>query len=202
MESELRSYVGSLLWLSQGTRPDLANITNILAKYQANPSYGHIAAAKFAIKYVKGTKGHGIVFDSRQHTSITSFIHFPLDTSKLHGICDANWAPQDQSRPKDNKHYDDLPLFKTRSISGHFIIIQGPVHWMPKRQKTTARSSAEAEIYATDACVKDLLQIRLILQDLNVDKIFIKDKMTLFNDNMACINGVRRKHLKDSDTYK
>ena len=196
LEKELQTYVGSLVWLSQGTRPDLATITNILAKYQNNPGYGHIAAAKYVIKYIKGTKSHGIVFDSRKDFSIRSFIHFPLDPTKLYGLCDANWGPQDQSRPNPNKQYDDLPLFKTRSISGHFIVLHGPLHWMSKRQKTTARSSAEAEIYSTDACVKDLLQIRLILKDLALDKDIIKDKMTIFNDNMACVHWSKNKTTK------
>ena len=196
LQQELRSYVGSLVWLSQGTRPDLSTITNILAKYQANPSYGHVAAAKYTIKYIKGTKSRGIVFDSRKKLSITSFVHFPLDPSKLHGICDANWGPQDQSRPKNNKVYDDLDLFKSRSISGHLIILHGPLHWMSKRQKTTARSSAEAEIYATDACVKDLLQLRLILKDLQLDKLFITDKMLVLNDNMAGVQWSKNKTSK------
>ena len=52
LEKELQTYVGSLVWLSQGTRPDLATITNILAKYQNNPGYGHIAAAKYVIKII------------------------------------------------------------------------------------------------------------------------------------------------------
>lgn len=112
LQAELRSYVGSLVWLSQGTRPDLATITNILAKYQANPGYGHVAAAKYAIKYLKGTKAHGIVFDSRKNHKISNFIHFPIDTTKMHGICDANWGPQDQSRPQQGKQYEDLDLFK------------------------------------------------------------------------------------------
>ena len=196
LEKQLRSYVGSLVWLSQGTRPDLATITNILAKYQNNPGYGHIAAAKYVIKYIKGTKSHGIVFDSRKNISMTSFLHFPLDPTKLYGICDANWGPQDQSRPNPNKQYDDLPLFKTRSISGHFIVLHGPLHWMSKRQKTTARSSAEAEIYSTDACVKDLLQIRLILKDFKLDKQIIKDKISIFNDNMACVQWSKNKTTK------
>lgn len=67
---------------------------------------------------------------------------------------------------------------------------------MSKRQTTTARSSAEAEIYATDACVKDLLQIRLILQDLKLDKLFIPDKIPIFNDNMACVQWSKNKTSK------
>ena len=75
-------------------------------------------------------------------------------------------------------------------------MLHGPLHWISKRQKTTARSSAEAKIYATDACVKDLLQIRLILKDFELDKEIIKDKMTIFNDNMACVQWSKNKTTK------
>ena len=67
---------------------------------------------------------------------------------------DANWGPQDASNPKLDKQYPDLDLFKSRSNSGFLIWRSGPLHWSSKRQTLTARSSAEAEIYATDECVK------------------------------------------------
>ena len=136
------------------------------------------------------------MFDSRKDQTISSFVHFPLDTTKLTGLCDSNWGPQDQSRPKPNQKYTDLDLFRTRSLSGHFIILHGPLHWISKRQKTTARSSTEAEIYVTDSCVKDLLQIRLILQDLGLEKLFIKDKIPIYNDNMACVQWSKNKTSK------
>ena len=196
LEQELRSYVGSLLWLSQGTRPDLATITNILAKHQNNPSPAHVNAAKFAIKYLKGTKEYGIVFDSNINSTITSFIHFPIKTKQITGISDANWGPQDQSIPKPDKFYSQLELYKTRSISGHLITHHGPLHWCSKRQKITARSSAEAEIYATDQCVKDILYLRNIINDLKLLPELCQNKTKIYNDNMACIHWAKSKTTK------
>ena len=43
---QMQSIVGSLTWLSMSTRPDLSTVTNLLAKYVASPSKGHITAAK------------------------------------------------------------------------------------------------------------------------------------------------------------
>ena len=42
----LRQLVGSLNWLSIGTRPDITTITQFLLQYQSNPSPGHLQAAK------------------------------------------------------------------------------------------------------------------------------------------------------------
>ena len=78
VRKQLQSLVGSLLWLSQGIRPDLATITSILAQHQGNPSPGHVGAAKHAIKYLKGTVNHGICFHSGQQITIQSFVHFHL----------------------------------------------------------------------------------------------------------------------------
>jgi hypothetical protein len=63
----------------------------------------------------------------------------------------------------------------------------GPLHWLSKRQKITAASSAEAEIYATDECVKFLLELEQILTFLNVKHIFMPDMTVIYNDNKAFI---------------
>eukprot|EP00957_Ditylum_brightwellii_P113233 8635269-Ditylum_brightwellii.AAC.1 len=42
----MQSIVGSLNWLSCGTRIDIATITNILAQYMNNATPSHVAAAK------------------------------------------------------------------------------------------------------------------------------------------------------------
>jgi hypothetical protein len=53
----------------------------------------------------------------------------------------------------------------------------------------TAGSSAEAEIYATDECVKFLLELVQILEFLDVKKtIFMASTNVIYNDNQACVN--------------
>jgi len=188
LEQQMRSYVGSLLWLSQGTRPDLATITNILSKHQANPSKRHVDSAKFVIKYLKGSKDHGIMFDSFENLRILAYLNFPIPSNKITGITDANWGPQDQSLLKPNQTPPELEQFKTRSISGHIIALHGPLHWVSKRQKITARSSGEAEIYATDLCVRDIFFIKHIIEDLKLYDQLFDTKTKIYNDNMACVH--------------
>ena len=198
LEKEMRSYVGSLLWLSIGTRPDLSTITNILAQYQNRPTRKHIAAAKYAIRYLKGTKELGLTFSSegQSNDKIDGFLNFPVNTPSMSALTDANWGPQDQSIPKSNKILPKLDLFKTRSISGYVLTLHGPIHWQSKRQTITARSSAEAEIYATDECVKQLLYIRNIIKDLGLEKHLLKKKTKIYNDNMACVIWTSNKTSK------
>ena len=154
LKQQLQSVIGSLLWLSQATRPDLSVITSILAQRQSNPSPGHLAAAKYVICYLKGTKSLGIAFHSDGNLNIQSFIHFPIPNLKvhLHAPSDANWGLQYQSIPNPQEPSEEVHLFKTQSISGYLINLLGPLHWSANRQHITARSTAEAEIDATNEC--------------------------------------------------
>eukprot|EP00957_Ditylum_brightwellii_P011596 876551-Ditylum_brightwellii.AAC.1 len=76
-----------------------------------------------------------------------------------------------------------LELFKARSISGFLLWINGPVHWISKCHQITARSSAEAEIYATDKCVKVLLHIKNILEDLGLKELIMGEMTKIYNGN-------------------
>ena len=80
-------------------------------------------------------------------------------------LSDANWGPQDATVTGLSQ---ELPLFVSQSMSAFYIDLLGPLHWMSKRQQVTAASSTEAEIYATDECVKFLLDLVQIMNFLKV----------------------------------
>ena len=200
----MQSLVGSLNWLAISTRPDIATVTNILAKYMSSPNSHHIAAAKRVIKYLKGTKDRGITFTSRINSTLNSFIKFPTNKSIL-SMCDSNWGPQDASKPKPGKE-EELCLFKTRSISGYLLWTNGPLHWQSKRQTITARSTAEAEIYATDECIKALLHLDQLVTGLKLQQQIMPKPNIVYNDNAACVawskntttKGLRHIQIRDN----
>lgn len=178
-----QSLVGSLNWLAHTTRPDLSTVVSILAQHQNNPSPGHMEAARYATKYLAHTKNLGIYFTSQKRTQLESFLHFPVDKNLL-SMSDANWGPQDATQ---SRTAIELPLFTSRSMSAYYIDLLGPIHWLSKRQSVTAGSSAEAEIYATDKCVKFLLELSQILDFLDVRHIFMPTTNTIYNDNKECV---------------
>ena len=116
------------------------------------------------------------------------FLKFPVDPSKILPLCDANWGSYDQSVPKPNETIEMLP-FMNLSMSGFIIIQNGPIHWVSKRQEITARSSVEAEIYAIDECVKGLLRLTHIIQDMKCEHIYTPTNkpIQIYNDNNACV---------------
>ena len=188
-----QSLVGSLNWLAHTTRPDLSTVVSLLAQHQSNPSPGHYDAAIYATKYTANTKQLGIYFTSEKRSILETFLHFPLP-SQITSMADANWGPQDASLPK---YPQELPLFTSRSMSAFFIDLFGPLHWMSRRQTVTANSSAEAEIYATNECVKFLLELVQIF-DKPLCRVLISSIMTTKLVLIGLVNAL----LRAFDTYR
>ena len=177
-----QSLVGSLNWLAVTTRPDLATVVSLLAQHQSDPSSGHYKAALHVV-HLANTKDLGIYFTSCRCSTLESFLHFPVPPTVL-SMSNANWGPQDASLSSSDQ---DLPLFVSRSMSAYYIDLLGPLYWMSKRQKVTAASPAEAEIYATDECVKFLLELSQLLDFLGVRSLFMPPTNIIYNDNNACV---------------
>lgn len=129
-----------------------------------------------------------MIFHSDSQLSIQSFIHFPIPTAKIHALTDANWGPQDQSIPNPQEIPQEVDLQTSRSISGHIILLNGPLHWSAKRQSITTRSTVESEIYATDNCVKQILHLSHIVSDLGLTKQLLSSTTSIYNDNMTCVH--------------
>jgi hypothetical protein len=81
-------------------------------------------------------------------------------------------------------------------MSAFYIDLFRPLHWMSKCQSVTAGSSVEAEIYATDKCVKILLELDQIVDFLQVKKCFMPTTNIIFNDNNACVNWSKKATTK------
>jgi hypothetical protein len=73
-------------------------------------------------------------------------------------------------------------------LSGFIIYFCGPVHWVSKRQTITARSSAEAEINATDKCTKCLQHLNQIVEGLNLIEEIMPAPTIIYNDNSAHVS--------------
>jgi len=132
--------VGSLLYLSTTTRPDIAFAVGVLSRFMSCPEQDHMRAAKGVLRYLRGTSRLGVVYSGNE---------------PLQGYVDADWAGDTDGR---------------RSTTGFvFTLNGGPISWASKRQSTVATSTAEAEYVAAAMATKEALWLRKLLSALGVD---------------------------------
>ena len=134
--------VGSLLYLSITTIPDLAQAVGALARYMSKPTTNQFNAAIHVLRYLTGTANKGIVFTKN------------TDGIVLHGYCDADYAGN-----LDNR----------RSTTGYCFLSSGAIiSWSSRLQQTVAVSTAEAEYMAAAAAVKEALWLQHLWADVDL----------------------------------
>ena len=192
--------MGSINWLATCTRPDISPVLTFLASYSNQPSHQHYKAAIHALKYLYSTSEYGISFHSDACSALQAFNHFPhhhdkeayndatppspSESHNLTAFTDACWGGQFGNAVVDGT---PLELFKFRSLSGYVICRSGgPIAWKSIRQEQTAQSSCEAEILATNECVKELLDVRNRAADMDMPDGVATTPV--YNDNQACVN--------------
>lgn len=165
--------IGGLLYLSQGTRPDIAYTVNMLSKYNNNPGRPHWEAVKRVMRYLKGTLHARLKFSKDGNPNIVSFT-------------DSDWASDEDDR---------------RSCTGHAFVKQGgAISWNSKRQPTVALSSTEAEYMALSSCAQEALFFRQL--ESNLGSSVSGESTQVFCDNKGAIDlskttgyNARTKHI-------
>ena len=186
------SAIGSLLYISGCTRPDIAAATGMLARHGATPGEKHVKAVKRLIQYVYNTRKYGIKY-SRKAEEVEK------DTPKLYG----------QGRhPLDNGHnhmtvFADSDYgadFSRRSTQGCVVMMNGgPIAWSSVLGKTICCSTAEAEVMAAVSAAKEAVHLKLLLGELGVEQ----KEMVIQEDNQACIAQVKGglRHIRKAKHY-
>jgi len=142
--------IGCLVYLTT-TQPDILNVVSILSRFMNCASEMHFKAAKRVIRYVKGTSNFGIKFKRTEEFKLTSFSN-------------SDWGGS----------IDDM-----KSTSGYcFSFGSSTFLWSSKKQDTVAQSTIDVGFVATTAVVNQVLWLKKILIDLNMDekentKIFV-----------------------------
>jgi histone deacetylase 1/2 len=150
--------LGMLQYLVQGTRPDVAFITNQLARYQADPSTRHFQALKRVVRYLVGTMELGLVIRPCEEKELIA-----------HGYVDADHR-------KDKSH----------STGGYVIFVgPNPVYWRSYKESILTDSTAHAEIVAASEGLKDLLHIKYLLEGMGVRQ---PQAVLLREDNQAVVS--------------
>ena len=154
-----QSAVGSLLYLSSRTRPDIAYAVSNVAQFSAKPNKQHWTAVKRILRYLQGTKNFGLLYAKE-------------GSKECVGYSDADWAGD-----LDNR----------RSTSGYVFKISGAaVSWRSKKQTCVALSTTEAEYMALANATQEAIWMRQLTADLNLKNTADKP-IRLFEDNQSAI---------------
>ena len=169
-----RMLVGSLIFLSRLTRPDINEAISRLCRYMHAPTKGHLKDVLYVLKYLRGTMDYGITF-RRQQGTLT-----------LAAFTDSNFTTPDS---------------KGKSVSGYiFSFGSGTVSYRSKLQNTVAKSTAEAEYVALGLATAEAIYLRMLLRELGQP---VTGPTYMGEDNEACITiatttqtSLRTRHIR------
>jgi len=129
--------IGSLMYASLGTRPDISFAVQTLSRFAVNPGMAHWEAVKRVFRYLKGTRELWLSYGGMK--------------KEMEGYADA-----DGSMMEDRK-----------AISGYaFIINGGAVSWSAKKQEIISLSTTESEYVAATYAAKEALWLRSLISQI------------------------------------
>ncbi|CAM8886635.1 unnamed protein product [Rhodiola kirilowii] len=154
---QYRRMVGKLIYLTI-SGPDICFAVNKVSQHMQAPKMHHWHMVERVLRYLKGSPGQGIWMGCSGSTEIV-------------GYCDADCVGDRVDR---------------KSTTGFCTFIGGNlVTWKSKKQKVISCSSAEAEYRAMRKLTNELIWIKALLKDLNIESL---TPITMHCDNQAAIH--------------
>ena len=135
---EYSQVIGSLMYLMNSTRPDLAYAISRLSRYTSNPAQEHWDALVRVLRYLKNTLDYGL--------------HYTKYPPVVEGFSDANWISD---------------TTESKSTSGYVFTLGGAaISWKSSKQKCIARSTMESEFIALDLAGEEAEWLKNFLEDI------------------------------------
>jgi hypothetical protein len=146
-----REAVGSLMYASLGTRPDISYTVTTISCFSQNPGQPHWDTIRCIYRYLIGSKDLRLTYGGVEGT-LTSFAD--VDGS----MAEDRWA-----------------------VLGYaFLIDGGTVSWSSKRQEIVSLLTTESEYIAATHATKEALWLHLLIGDLFDPIDPINEPTTLF----------------------
>lgn len=153
-----RHITGSVLYLANCTRPDLAYAASYLSKFNDKSEHEHWVQAKHVLRYLKQTAGYKL--------------NFRKTGKPLEIYVDADFA-SDADRI---------------SWSGLMInLADGAIDWRAKKQKYVTSSTMEAEIVSASEGSKEVMWLKWLMQEIGAEDL-VAHPTVVHMDNQPAIN--------------
>jgi hypothetical protein len=170
-----REIVGSLIYASTSTRPDIAHAVNIATRKMKDAKWNDLVSVKRTLRYLCGAKKWGLHYKGEMGSKV-----------KIEGYSDADWGGD---------------LTDRKSTGGYVVMINGNVvSWSAKKQRVVATSTAEAEWIAVSECAKEMKWMLQLLGELELE---VETPSTIYEDNQStikiCENDVLHERVKHVD---
>ena len=167
-----RQLIGSLMFLSVSSRPDVSFAVKELSRHLNHPGEAHVQAALRVLRYLKGTADYALTYTRNAKAT-------------FYGHADADFAGEDET---------------AKSTTGFaFSGGSGVLCWKAATQSLVTHSSTEAELVALDSAARELEYLRQIALDFGIK---LELPVTIFQDNLSTVTIVksgrfsaRTKHL-------
>lgn len=172
--TEYRKIIGSLLYLTVNSRPDIAVAVSILGRKVCEPKQSDLMEAKRILRFLVYTQDMTLKLGGADGNS-----------NHLIAYVDADWAGDVETR---------------RSTTGFiFKLGGGLISWGSRKQSNITLSSTEAEYVALSEACSEFKWIKMLLGDLNLGNV----TATINEDNQSCISlanefklNPRTKHIE------
>lgn len=171
-----REAVGSLIYLTTCTRPDICFVVNKLSQHFADPTDEHWVTVKHVLRYLRGTADKQLCFTKSQ------------GSLGIQAYSDADWAADVSDR---------------RSTTGYCVSMSkgsSLVSWKTKKQPTVALSTCEAEYMALALTIQECIHLEQLLGGMDS---YVYEKTVVYEDNQGTIalvrNPVCRQRFKHVD---
>ncbi|MBW0536506.1 hypothetical protein O181_076221 [Austropuccinia psidii MF-1] len=169
MDKEYLKRIGILLYIAQGSRPDIAYAVNYLARFLMCATTTHWNALEHFMAYLRRIKDLGIVISSDK------------TKNKLTCYVDANWGGEGN-----------------RSTHGYLLMHgKNPIAWQSKRQVIVASSTAQAEYIALSFAAKECLWISHLFESTTGHLIpyMLSDNKTAIGIASDSLSRKQTRHL-------
>ena len=136
-----RSAIGSLMYLSTCTRPDISAAVSELSKFSQNPGTAHWEGVKRVMRYVSGTVGEGLLYKRGAQVEV--------------------WGYSDSSHAGERE--------TSRGRTGYVFLSAGAaVSWRSSMMKVVTHSSCESEYVGLSESGNEAIYLNQLQGELNV----------------------------------